>query len=91
MEGSEIIQSLLETNAKLTDQIVELSRALAESRQPTYPQPIQEFSTQPLWTAETEEDALHAFKAGLIGKDELEDTLKEIGFMNAELIVPSSL
>lgn len=91
MEGSEIIQSLLETNAKLTDQIVELSRALAESRQPTYPQPVQEFSAHPMWTPESEEDALHAYQAGLIGKDELEDTLKEIGFMNAELTVPSPL
>lgn len=90
MEGLEVVKSLLETNAKLTEQIIELSRLLAEAKTPA-PHLPQEFSAHPLWVPETEEDAQHALAAGLIDKDEYEHVLKEIGFMNAEITVPSPL
>lgn len=90
MENVEVIKSLLETNTKLSEQIVELSKALAEAKKPE-PAPPMEFSKHPLWVPESEEDALHAYNAGLINKEELEDALKEIGFMNAEISVPTPL
>lgn len=90
MEHAEVVKALLSANLELTKQVVALSTALTEAKQP--PAPVQmEVSRDPMWMPESEEDALHAFNAGLITKKELEDTLKEIGFYNAELIVPTPL
>lgn len=97
MAEAEIITALLDANTRLTEQIVELSRALAETRAPQFLPPWQSDSAQveqvrgPMWIPENEEDALHAFNSGLIDKEGLETALKEIGFYNAEITVPSPI
>lgn len=90
MDEAEVVKALLDANLELTKQVVELSKALSKAQETPAPV-LMEVSKHPLWTPESEEDAMHAFKAGLISKDELEDALKEIGFMNAELTVPTPL
>lgn len=87
--AGEIIALLLETNKQLTQQIVELSRAMAERQGPLPVYQQGEFSREPLWVPETEEDARALYAAGEIDKTQLEDALKEIGFMNAEITIPT--
>lgn len=89
----DIVKALLETNKELTAQIIELSKALVEARQPIYGQtyPLMEASKFPLSVPETEEDARYQYETGLIGKGELEEALKEIGFYSHEIEVPSGL
>jgi hypothetical protein len=89
--ATEIIQILLETNKELTKQIVDLSRALAERGTPLPSYPQGEFSKEPLWVPETEEDARALYASGEIDKTQLEDALREIGFMNAELVIPTGI
>lgn len=89
--AGEIIALLLETNKQLTQQIVELSRAMAERQGPLPVHPRGEFSQEPLWVPESEEDARALYASGEIDKTQLEDALREIGFMNAEITIPTGL
>lgn len=90
MEQTEVVSRLLEANLELTKQVVELSKALSQAQAPASPVQM-ELSRDPLWMPESEEDALHALNNGLINKSEYEDVLKEIGFFNSEITVPSPL
>jgi hypothetical protein len=88
----QIIQQLLETNKQLSEQIIQLSSALAEAKAEPVVAPVQyEESLGPLHIPESEEDAHYLLERGLIDKSEYEDVLKEIGFYNAEITVPTSL
>ena len=88
MEQAEVVKALLDANLELTKQIVALSTALSEAKKETTPVQM-EVSRDPLWMPESEEDAMHAFRTGLINREELEDALREIGFYNAELAIPT--
>lgn len=83
-----VISKLLEVNAQLTEQLIELARTLAQHKEPVLTAPMESFHSN-MHVPETEEDATFAFNTGQINKEELQDTLKEIGFYNAEITVPS--
>jgi hypothetical protein len=87
-----LVAQLLEINKQLTEQIVELSRELAQTKAPVWA-PTAPIKTRsfPLHVSENEEDAQYLLSTGQISKDEYEDVLKEIGFMNAEITVPVGL
>lgn len=83
-----IVDQLLETNARLTERLIEMSKVLADSKPAPEPFPVMQESRVPLHTPESVEDAEYLFNTGQITKAELEDTLKEIGFYNDEIVVP---
>lgn len=88
---SELFKGLLEQNRLLTEQIVELAKeALRSNVQPSFVPVDMELARFPLNVAESEEDARAMHKAGAIDDQELEDMLNEIGFYNAEMVVPTA-
>lgn len=89
MAQADVIQALLDANARLTEQIVELSKALVDARKPEPPAQY-EVSQHPLWIPESEEDARAAFAAGEIDKSELEAVLRELDFLNDTIVFPTA-
>lgn len=90
MEG---LQPLLDIIAKQNEQIIELSRIIAESKKP---EPVVEYEptpirTYPMHVPETEEDARALHEAGVIGDAQLEEVLRELEFFNTSVTVPSSI
>lgn len=83
-----VITELLKVNSKLTEQIIELSRLLANAQAPQTQVPMESFANI-MHVPETEEDAQFAYNTGQLDKEGLEDAMKEIGFFNAELTIPS--
>lgn len=83
----EIINQLLETNRLLSEQIIELSKKIAElDKAPAQLPPFSQ--DRVMHVPETEEDAHYLLETGQIDKSEYEDMLKEIGFFNTEIVTP---
>lgn len=87
----QVVTALLEQLAQANATIVELSKIIADLReQPVIaPAPMEMGTPFNFQVTETEEDAIAAYNAGEITKDQLEETLKEIQFFNSEITVPS--
>lgn len=83
-----VIVELLKVNARLTEQIIELSRLVANVQAPQVNTPMESFANI-MHVPETEEDAQYAYNSGQLDKEGLEEALKEIGFYNAEITIPS--
>lgn len=82
----EIVKELLAQNAKLTEQIVELSKLIANRpvEAPTS-EPQAEWVPYPLHIPEDEEDAKYLRDIGAIDKSEYEQILKDAGLQNTEI------
>lgn len=93
MTQAEVVAKLLETNTRLTEQIIELSKALVEAREPQFPAaggyPALEHAPFPLNMPESEEDAEHLLKMGMITEKEFEGIKREIEFYDDEMYVPT--
>ncbi|MDE2105448.1 MAG: hypothetical protein KGL39_49935 [Patescibacteria group bacterium] len=87
----ELVPALLQLISKQAEQIIELSRVVAEHRVAPEPEPVVLTPTRPypLHVPETEEDARAAYESGAITREQLQDVLKEIEFFNAEITVPT--
>lgn len=85
----EDITPLLDLIAKQNEQIIELSKALIEAKQPQIvetPVPMRQY---PLWVPEDEEDARAAHAAGEINDGQLQEALRELEFFNEKITVPT--
>lgn len=89
MEEKDVVAALLEQLAQANATIVELSKIIAEKQNAPVFEPVVMASTRPLTVPESEEDAIAAFNAGEITKEQLEETLREIEFFNQEITVPT--
>lgn len=82
------LQPLLELIAKQNEQIIELSKLIADARKP---EPVYEPVVErkyPLNVPESEEDARALHEAGMLSDGELEEVLRELEFFTAEITVP---
>ena len=86
----DIVKALLEQLAQANATIVELSKIIADQKAPVPVfEPVPMVQTRPLTVPESEEDAIAAFNAGEIDKNQLEEVLREIEFFNQEITVPT--
>jgi len=82
----EIVKTLIEQNARLTEQIVELSRLIANQKDQSEPDWAEiRTSAVPMYMSETEEDARHLLNTEQISFSEYENLLKELDFANPTL------
>lgn len=87
------VEMLMEQNRSLTEQVVELAKEALRSNVTAplpAPQPIEAYDPFKLTVPETEQDARAMAAAGLLDDKELEAVLNEIGFMNAEMVIPTA-
>lgn len=87
----ESIQPLLDLIAKQNEQIIELSKVIADLKaqpapEPVIPTPVRQY---PLYVPESEEDARALHAAGEITKEQLEGVLQELEFFNNDITVPT--
>jgi hypothetical protein len=84
----DVVKALLETNAKLVEQIVELTRVIAELKAPQPSVSMEGVDMFPLRIPETVEDARFARDNGLISTEDYQKVLKELDFFNSEITFP---
>lgn len=90
MEQTDVVVALLEQLAQANATIVELSKIIADQKpEPFVFEPVPMGQHKALVMPESEEDAVAAFNAGEITKEQLEEVLREVEFFNQEIVVPS--
>lgn len=88
--SSGLVQSLLNLIEKQNEQILELSRVVAELRKtPVVQPPVFETSPHPLKMPEDEEDIQWQLERGVIDKAQAENLLKELDFFASEIVSPT--
>lgn len=88
----ENVSELLQLIVKQNEQIIELSKIIADLRQndppPFLPEPTPQ-RTYPMHVPEDEEDARIAYERGDITREQLQEVLREVEFFNNEITVPT--